>query len=358
VRPRYGLCVNPFLAVDKDGDVVQGDKVRIFVFEYMTGGGCIDHELVPSLMEERDMLLSAVVRDLSEDGALDILISRDARLGTFQFPVNIHWVDRDWWIAWLTCLGRVDAVLPIAPDKGGMLETLCRSVEMAGKILLSSSAEAVAITSSKKITMDCLVPEGIPVIKTWRMDKIPPLDMSTLVIKPDQGIGCQNIHVITNKKALDEFIEMHSGEPEWVAQPYLSGQSISLSVLVVDGSVCLVGTNIQRVVQIDDEIYSLGCYVNGLKTHQVELLHLVQRICRAIPGLWGYVEVDLILTNEGPVVLAINPRLTMAYAGLSQSIGRNVASMILQLVRNSAALPQGVITGECVPIDLEMSHVA
>lgn len=332
--------------------------MRIFVFEYMTGGGCIDHEMVPSLMAEGDMLLSAVVRDLSEDSTLEIVISRDVRMGTFSLPANIHWIDRDWWAAWLTCLGKVDAVLPIAPDKAGILETLCRSVEMSGKLLLNSSAEAVALASSKKAAVDCLAPQGIPVVQTWYMDKIPPLDMPAIVIKPDQGFGCQNIHIITDKKALDDFFEKHSGETEWVVQPYLSGQSISLSMIVVDGDVCLVGTNIQRVVQIDDEIYSLGCSVNGLKTHRVELHHLAQRICKAIPGLWGYVGIDLILTNEGPVVLEVNPRLTMAYVGLSQSIGRNVASMLVQLVDGSAALSPGVITGECVPVDFEMSHVA
>ena len=85
---------------------------------------------------------------------------------------------------------------------------------------------------------------------------------------------------------------------------------------------------------------------------------MAQSVCRAIPGLWGYVGVDLIMTEEGPVVLEVNPRLTTSYVGLSQSIGINLASLMLQLAENPAALPIGQLSGECVHIDLELGRVA
>ena len=37
---------------------------------------------------------------------------------------------------------------------------------------------------------------------------------------------------------------------EWVVQPYLAGQSVSLSLMVGIDCVSLVGANIQRVVQM------------------------------------------------------------------------------------------------------------
>ena len=50
-----------------------------------------------------------------------------------------------------------------------------------------------------------------------------------------------------------------------------------------------------------------------------------------MPGLWGYAGVDLIVSDQGPVVLEVNPRLTTSYAGLSQALNMNVAEKILAL---------------------------
>jgi predicted ATP-grasp superfamily ATP-dependent carboligase len=50
------------------------------------------------------------------------------------------------------------------------------------------------------------------------------------------------------------------------------------------------------------------------------------RACRAIPGLAGYVGVDLILTPGGPLVVELNPRLTTSYLGLRAATRRNLAA--------------------------------
>ncbi len=332
--------------------------MRVFVFEYITGGGCVDKEIIPSLMAEGDMMLNAIVRDLTQLESIDVLVCRDLRLDSLPLPANIHWVETDWWGAWLTCLDEVDAVLPIAPETDGVLESLCRSVEAAGKLLLNSSAEAVAIASSKKATVDCLALQGVSVIPTWRVGSHPQFDDQPLVVKPDEGVGCQDIHIVPNEEALLDYVGSRESTLKWVVQPYLAGQSISMSMMVGANCVCMVGTNIQRVVQMNDGFCLLGCVVNGLKSHQAELLELAQGICQAIPGLWGYVGVDLILTEQGPVVLEVNPRLTTAYVGLSQSTGSNLAAMMMRLAEYPNERPAGLITGECVHVDLELGRVA
>lgn len=332
--------------------------MRVFVFEYITGGGCVNQAMIPSLKAEGDLMLNAVVRDLTELDSIDVLITRDARLDSIGLPTSIHWVEDDWWSAWVDCVEAVDAVLPIAPETDGILESLCRTVEASGKMLLNCSAEAVAVASSKKATVDCLALQGVPVIPTWRFGAHPQFNDQPLVVKPDQGVGCQDIHIFADEAAMVEYVSSRDPIIEWVVQPYIVGQAISMSIMVGHSCVCLVGTNIQRVVQMDDGFYLLGCAVNGLKSHQGELLELAKGICTALPGLWGYVGVDLILTEEGPVVLEINPRLTTAYVGLSQSTGMNLALMIIQMADRPNVLPTGLITGECINIDLELGRVA
>jgi len=62
------------------------------------------------------------------------------------------------------------------------------------------------------------------------------------------------------------------------------------------------------------------------------LARLAQRTVVAIPGLWGYVGIDVLLTAAGPVVVEVNPRLTTSYAGLHAAIGVNPAELVLGLL--------------------------
>ena len=60
--------------------------MRVFVFEYITGGGCIGKDMIPSLTAEGDMMLSAVVRDLSSLDHVEVLVCRDVRPGATAPP--------------------------------------------------------------------------------------------------------------------------------------------------------------------------------------------------------------------------------------------------------------------------------
>ena len=55
-----------------------------------------------------------------------------------------------------------------------------------------------------------------------------------------------------------------------------------------------------------------------------------QALADAIPGLGGYVGVDLVWhAQRGPVLIEVNPRVTMSYVGLSAALGRNLAADVL-----------------------------
>ena len=51
---------------------------------------------------------------------------------------------------------------------------------------------------------------------------------------------------------------------------------------------------------------------------------------RAGRRIWGAERrIDVILTDRGPLVVEVNPRLTTAYAGLHRALGRNPAALAL-----------------------------
>ncbi len=331
--------------------------MRVFVFEYITGGGCVGSDMVAGLAAEGDMMLCAVVRDLLELADVQVLIARDARLDAVDLPVDICWVYDDWPSVWRNCIAVADAVLPIAPETGGVLEKLCRLICESDRRLLNSRPEAVAITASKLSTIEHLGGAGLPVVPCWRADRIPQLTDRPWVVKPDRGAGCIDAHLLNSPADLESFLGQQTALADWVVQPYLLGVAASLSLLMEQDRVCLLACNLQRIVQMDDRFSFLGCLVNGIESDLEPLLALGQGVGAAIPGLWGYVGVDLVMTADGPVILEVNPRLTTSYAGLSRSVGVNVARLLLQLDNRDCHLPATLMTSGCLRIEVEPVHV-
>lgn len=326
--------------------------MRVFVFEYVTGGGCAGGPMIPTLAGEGDLMLSALVRDLVALDRVEVSLCRDTRLPLPDLPVGVQWVEDDWVGPWNMGLRDCDGVVPIAPESGGLLERLSRDAEQTGRILFNSRATAVAVAASKRATLAALGAAGLPVVACWDQHCLPPLGDETCVLKPDDGVGCDGIHLVAGGRAVERFLGEHGGERDWLVQPYLAGQPASLSLLVGSERVCMLGCNLQRIAQCDDRLVLLGCVVNGLAEQGPALLPLARRLVRAIPGLWGYVGVDLVLTDRGPVILEVNPRLTTSYVGLSRSIGRNVAGLLLDLARDPAGLPGRYLPGQSVHVDL------
>jgi predicted ATP-grasp superfamily ATP-dependent carboligase len=65
-------------------------------------------------------------------------------------------------------------------------------------------------------------------------------------------------------------------------------------------------------------------------------VELAGRAVAAVPGLRGFVGVDLVLGQHGDVVLEINPRLTTSYVGLRAMTPDGLAEAMLRMVRGMA----------------------
>lgn len=258
-------------------------------------------------------------------------------------------------------LAECDASWPIAPESGGELERLCDAVLTSGRILLGSRPEAVRLTASKYATLNRLAQHALPVVPAVPGTAVlagAPVPPMPWVIKPDDGAGCDETFVVYDHAELRRRIARAPSPSRVLVQPYVAGVDGSLSLLVEEGGCTVLARNRQQIGHKADAFYLQGCVVNGLDFDPVAATALAQAIARAIPGLWGYVGVDLLLTPAGPQVLEINPRLTTSYVGLTQSLGVNAAGLVLDLLRPAnerAALPSH---GRPVTIALAAEHVA
>ena len=311
--------------------------MRIFVYEHITGGGCLGEALPPSLAHEGELMLRALLDDLRDVAGTEVLIMRDPRLSVFDAALEVARPQSKAEARNLFrhCCISADAVWPVAPETNGALKRLSMEILDCGRILLGSLPEAIDIAASKTLTARTLAQAGVPAVATYRHPAQLPADIQEVVIKPDDGAGCQDTHRFGRADALDWWNKKSSANH--VLQPYLHGDPRSLSLLCDSESAQLLSCNEQQISIEGSELRFVGVKVNAVHTNRDRYAQLARQIAGAIPGLWGYVGVDLIETNSGPVVLEINPRLTTSYAGLRQALGSNPAALVLALLDSGGA---------------------
>ena len=116
---------------------------------------------------------------------------------------------------------------------------------------------------------------------------------------------------------------------------------LSLSLLCRDGRARVLSCNSQRVAVINDSFRLLGCVANYRPAGDALDPTVTDGIALALTGLWGYIGVDLILAEDGPQVLEINPRLTLSYVGLRRALSLNPASLVLDLLDQDLPIGAG-----------------
>lgn len=289
-------------------------------------------DLPTALAHEGDMMLTALLSDLLEAGYDDIVCTRDPRLRPAGSNIQFIPPGDDVWQTWRQCMRASDAVWLIAPETGNALyELSCLASEQNCR-LIGCTPAAVKLAASKSATIQYLIKHQIPCPPVLMNIDAVSDSMHGWVIKPDDGAGGEDCRLFTSVESLRTYIA-GLGHENFIIQEYLPGIPASISMLCHQGQSLLLACNEQLFGFHQGRGRLSGIVVNGLRQYARELDALASAIGAAIEGLNGYVGIDLVMTEQGPVVLEINPRLTTAYAGLKRSLGANPAAMILETIQ-------------------------
>jgi len=82
-----------------------------------------------------------------------------------------------------------------------------------------------------------------------------------------------------------------------------------------------------------------------------------EKVVNCFSGLKGYVGVDLILTEKGPVVVDVNPRLTTSFVGLSRIAGFNFGDAIVKAAIKNDLPAKSTLSGFACFTKLETPKV-
>lgn len=331
--------------------------MRIFVYEHVTGGGLAGAALPASLAREGDLMLQTLLRDLGAVAGVELVAARDPRLPPLPEPVAqlAPRAGEGWLDLFRRGLEDADAAWPIAPETDGILEILSQTVVDEKVLLLSSRPEAVRVAASKRATARALRRVGVAAAEAFAPgDFLPPGTMAW-VAKPDEGAGCEDTRLFWDA---NDAVEWVAGRSErFILTPFIAGSALSLSLLCRKGECCVLACNQQRIVLRDDRFCFLGASVGAVPTRP-EFTALARRIAAALPGLWGYVGVDLVWDGRRAVVMDINPRLTTSYAALHTALDANPAALVLDLLDRRKPLPPHFDPPHAVDVDLELSDAA
>jgi predicted ATP-grasp superfamily ATP-dependent carboligase len=242
-------------------------------------------------------------------------------------------------------IASADAIWLVAPETEGCLERLAAKAERMGKTLLGPGAVAIRRASDKARLPRRLARHGVPHPRTRVLR--PGTDWGRaacevgypVVVKPTRGAGCHGVCLARDARELRRAVDMAgraNGRGPLLLQRYVPGVAASVSLLADGVRAVALTVNAQWVRASRPFAYRGGATPldHPLAGRAVEA---ALRTCQALPGLRGYVGVDVVLTDSEAVVIEVNPRLTTAYLGVRRALEGNVAA--LALAACAGALP-------------------
>jgi predicted ATP-grasp superfamily ATP-dependent carboligase len=323
----------------------------ILVHEYVTGGGWPGGEPPSALGAEALALLRAVLTDFRAWGRYPVVATRDRRYGAADLPADeVVTMDAEAYPTALVALAqRCGAVLIIAPEEGGALERVSALVQGAGAALLGSLPHGIAVAADKWECSRRFAAAGLPAPRTVRVEPAAAAAAAgelgfPLVVKPVRGAGCAGVALVTGRAELEVALArggLRAAEAV-LLQRYAPGTAASVSLLVAGGRALPLSLNRQDVRPGIPFSYRGGAA--GLRHERVEeAFALAQRAAALVPGLRGYVGVDLVLGPERCSLIEINARMTTSYVGLRRVVDIDLAAAVWRACRDGV-LPAAVTT--------------
>ncbi|MDX1914494.1 MAG: ATP-grasp domain-containing protein [Methylophilus sp.] len=326
--------------------------LKLFVCEFITGGGLMGEEIPTSLAREGLLMRDALLGDLSTVSNLALSTTFDKRFSPFQHhAVQSIQIDEetDVWLLWESLIDQVDAVWWVAPETNDILYRLTQLAVLKNKLVIGSGLDAIAITSKKDLTAQTLSQSGIPTIPTSSYQSWQDSQHCRWLVKPNDGVGCEDTYLFELPEQVHQWFESNPEKQlSHVIQPWIEGVAASMSVLAYANSLQVLSCNEQLIVFKTEgtkkKLSYVGSHLNNMMAYRQACIDLALQIQQSIPGLQGYYGVDVVIHPENlqcMTVVEINPRLTTSYVRLKEAMNTNPAQLILSaLTQKNFAMPK------------------
>jgi predicted ATP-grasp superfamily ATP-dependent carboligase len=358
---------------------------QVFVSEILCGGGWVEPARAtgwaPALLGEAWAMLSAITADFATIPGLQVVTLLDQRLTHRSLDPRVQTIRVNSTrepLAFRELASQSDFALVIAPEIDGVLHQRCLWAQEAGARLLGPSPDAVALTSDKLALDRHWQAVGVPTPVSLPFTDASPPFPPPWIVKPRWGAGSQGIEFIPphpqplsprsggrgeeesplptppiskegRKTKCRDFespfgSQAHSVLPSppasggeglgvradgSIIQPLIPGQPASVAFLIGPRQTIALPPCWQH---LDDKMHYFGGSTPIPPEYSFRARSVASAAISSIPGLFGYVGVDVLL-GEQDMAIEINPRLTTSYIGLRQLSKSNLAEAMLRIVQ-------------------------
>jgi len=334
-------------------------KNRIFIFEFVSGGGFNKVKIPITLFCEGYGMLRSIIMDFK---SLNFEIStmldyRIFHLSNF-LPVDELSIIRNmdnFLKKFKTKVKESEYTFIIAPESSKILYKLTKIVKKSNRILLSTNLEGIRVGMSKFNTYHFFKGNKTTAPKTYLIPmKKKQLDIDfilqkfnilkkPMIIKPEDGVGAESIYYFETQYQIKHFFQEYKHKIEYgrkyIIQEFIEGKDLSASLIgvpyIMDSQIknpVLLSINAQNVdiknSNYDSEYYGGHTPVEDYQKTKNNLSLLLEKI--NFSEFSGYFGIDFIRTTDSKIYfIEINPRLTTSYIGLRNVINLNPAKLIL-----------------------------
>jgi predicted ATP-grasp superfamily ATP-dependent carboligase len=350
---------------------------RLFISEYLCSGAWPEAELDASLAREGRAMLLALLEDAASVPGWNVCTTWDQRLGEFPLrdvDARIVCSPQEEARSFVELAAAAEGVYVIAPELDDQLTVRCRTVPDSRGRLFNSSLCAMESCSDKLATCERLQSAGVPTIPTCLLTpEVGFTDELPVVVKPRFGAGSHETYLVRgslkasrqpdaqaretlvfdnsnpslalwatvetasrNSNMLRQFAAVSHAVPilrPMICQPHIAGRALSVAVIVRDGEQPVeVWPVAEQHLSSDGRFRYLGGRIPARSAPIPQIAALAEQTIRVLPGLRGYVGLDIILPDgspEHPLVVEVNPRMTTSYLGYRALAVRNLAPLVL-----------------------------
>ena len=330
---------------------INARKLKILIYEHVSGGGYAKHPLPTSVLAEGYAMLRGLIADFKAAGH-ETTVLLDERISRFNKPLDADLIIPVRYSEepgrFITAISKIkDALYIIAPETSGILEEKVKLIEQTGKISLNCKSKAISQVTDKASLYENLEDMGFPIPKTLIIDingastdvlqTIKEGLRFPLIFKPADGTSCNGLSVVRSADQIDQAvskIRQLTSSKRFIVQEFMDGASASVSLISNGKKAVPLSLNSQTLILSPpnaESRYEGGCVPFSHSLEQ-EAFILAQKVVEAFPGLHGYIGVDVVLMERQVLVVDVNPRLTTSYIGLRQLGDFNIAQLLVDAV--------------------------
>jgi len=335
---------------------------KIFIFEFVSGGGFNQVDIPPSLYSEGFAMLRTIIADFRKLG-FQITTLLDFRINFLsQYleadKIKLVRMNDDYIKLYTECLNECIYCFIIAPEFSNHLYNLTKIAKDNKKLILSIDLDGIVLGAHKLKTYDFFLENKVNTPKTYRIPlKKKYFDLefvlqkfnilgSPIIIKPEDGVGSESLFYFETKAQIIHFFEdsNHKLDPSrnYILQEYIDGEDLSASIINYVSSKKPEAMN-QIILSINAQIVKFKDSINDSINDSIylggftpvvdyELLKdSLEKILKSMDfsSFRGYFGIDFIKKADNSIYfIEINPRLTTSYIGIRNILDYNPLEMI------------------------------